>query len=284
LLVEDDLEDELLLSEALIEIEENRQWCNWRTAGVMHVEVLRDALACLQDHHFDVVLLNLTLPDSPVVLDTFRQANACARGSPIVVLADEADENLAHLLLREGAQDVLLKSELEGASLARSLRYSIERQHRVGMVERAEALKGPCFLCLGKHYLQLSRLTRVPLLLATLEISEPINQTPHHREARDLLLLRAGEALDNAFASPSVIGRLGHSRFGLLTAGLTKTTVEALLNRAAITIESAARTDGLPSATVHYSIAPIDPDADLEELLGQDGNEFPASKTAMLTD
>src|ERR1700693_325465 len=153
LLVEDDPEDEHLLSEALLEIEENRQWCNWRTAGVVHVEQLADALHCLRNDWFDVVLLNLTLPDSPVLLDSFHQVNDCARAAPIIVLADEDDPNLANLLLREGAQDVLLKAELECAPLARSLRYAIERQHRVAMLapsrlqdDLTEAVDRPRFL------------------------------------------------------------------------------------------------------------------------------------------
>src|ERR1700686_2289112 len=126
------MEDEQLLSEALSEIEENRQWCNWRTSSIVHVEQLADALDCLRRDWFDVVLLNLSLPDSPALLDSFLEANAYSRGAPIVVLADQEDENLANRLLREGAQDVVLKSELECAPLARSIRYAIERQRRMG--------------------------------------------------------------------------------------------------------------------------------------------------------
>ena len=48
LVVEDDLEDEQLLCEALIEIEENRQWCNWRSASIVQVDQLADALDCLR--------------------------------------------------------------------------------------------------------------------------------------------------------------------------------------------------------------------------------------------
>ena len=47
-----------------------------------------------------------------------------------MVLADEPDENLANRLLREGAQDVLVKPQIECAPLARSVRYAIERQRR----------------------------------------------------------------------------------------------------------------------------------------------------------
>jgi DNA-binding response OmpR family regulator len=133
LLVEDDLEDEQLLGQAFIEIQENRQWCNWRSASVVQVGQLADAIDCLREvclsqDTFDIVLLNLSLPDSPTLVDSFVSIHANAHGVPIVVLADEADENLAHRLLREGAQDVLVKPELECAPLARSIRYAVERQ------------------------------------------------------------------------------------------------------------------------------------------------------------
>jgi DNA-binding response OmpR family regulator len=131
LLVEDDLEDEELLSEAFVEIEEKRQWCNWRSVAIVQVGRRADAIDCLSRDTFDIVLLNLSLPDSPTLLDSFVEVYANARhGVPIVVLADEADENLAHRLLREGAQDVLVKPELECALFARSIRYAVERQRR----------------------------------------------------------------------------------------------------------------------------------------------------------
>ena len=208
-----------------------------------------------------------------------------------MVLADEEDPNLANLLLREGAQDVLLKSELDSAPLARSLRYAIERQHRVTMMgpmhfedDLTGVLTRSGFLSLGAHYVHFSRLSRVPLLLASIEISELPKETLEDCEARDLRLLRASEELRCAFEP-------------LMTAGLTETTLEALLNRTALAIENAARVDGRPSGTVRYSIAKIQSEinlegnleVDLDEMLGQDGNEFAESahtraKTAMLAD
>ena len=96
----------------------------------MPVDRLADALDCLRRDTFDAILLNLSLPDSPALLDSFLDVNACAEGAPILVLADEPDENLANRLLREGAQDVLVKAEMECAPLARAIRYAIERQRR----------------------------------------------------------------------------------------------------------------------------------------------------------
>lgn len=138
LLVEDDLEDEQLLGEAFIEIQENSQWCNWRSASIVQVGDRADAIDCLRRYTFDIILLNLSLPDSPTLLDSFVGVHSNAPSVPIVVLADQADENLAHRLLREGAQDVLVKPELECQLLARSIRYAVERQRRVRPVMAGE--------------------------------------------------------------------------------------------------------------------------------------------------
>lgn len=296
LLVEDDLDDQLLLAEALLEIEDNRQWCNWNSASVLHVGLLADALDSLQHDCFDAILLNLSLPDNPVLLDSFYQVNACARTAPIIVLADVDDENLANRLLREGAQDVLQKSELDCAMLARSLRYAVERQLRTTMLGSSpltDSLTGILstagFYTIATHSFELSRLTRLPLLMASAEISEPLHDTPEDREARELLLLRAAETLTAAFQPPALIGRLGRSRFGLLTAALTETTLEALLNRAALAIETAARSGGGPSVTVRFSVWPVNPDASLDQLLGEINSGLAHSthrraKTVMLAD
>ena len=99
-------------------------------SSIVPADRLSDALDCLRHDTFDAILLNLSLPDSPALLDSFLDVSACAEGAPILVLADEPDENLANRLLRDGAQDVLVKSEIECAPLARAIRYAIERQRR----------------------------------------------------------------------------------------------------------------------------------------------------------
>jgi PleD family two-component response regulator len=269
LVIEDDLEDEGLLCEALIEIEEHRQWCNWRTASIVHVEQLSDALDCLRQERFDAVLLNLSLPDSPVLLDSFLEVNACTRGTPIVVLADEEDENLANRLLREGAQDVLQKSELECAPLARSIRYAIERQRRTDALpfsrfsdDLTGTLTRTGFFTAAEHYRHLSRHSRMNLILSVIEIKDL-----QDRDLREVLLIRAGEVLRNEFPAPAMIGRLDRCRFGLITAGLTDTSVEHLLSQAVAQIECATTSGPRQMATVSYSSAELYPEDNLEELL-----------------
>ena len=287
LLVEDDLEDEQLLTEAFLEIEENQQWCDWRSAAVVHVEELRDAVGCLRVEPFDAILLNLSLPDSPILVDTFEAVQADASGVPIIVLADNEDENLAHLLLRNGAQDVLVKTELECAGLARSIRYAIERQRRnsASFCSAAGALSRESFLAMGAHYADFSRVSQVPLLLASVDIS---GRGDGEGRAAGEVLSKSAEILRRAFEPPALIGRLGPARLGLVTAGLTATTVEAMLNRAGVEIEAAARMDNR-SISVRFTVGAIDLDSSLEVLLGQTSEEFAArahgrAKTAMLAD
>lgn len=283
LLVEDDLEDEQLVCEALIEIEEQRQWGNWRSSSIVQVERLGDALDCLRQQTFDIILLNLSLPDSPILLDSFLETNAAARGAPIVVLADEEDNNLANWLLREGAQDVLLKSELECAPLARSLRYAIERQRRIETLRAAPfldeltgALTSRAFFTIAGHSVQLSRQSRSVLLAGSIEILQLSEKTQDDRGIRELVFIRAVEVLRQTFKAPAIAGRLAPSCFGIIVAGMTSLTAENLLRRAALEIEEAAHSQGQPHAAVRFSLQEIDLDMGIEE-------QFHA-KTAILTD
>jgi GGDEF domain-containing protein len=144
-------------------------------------------------------------------------------------------------------------------------------------------------LSLGVHYLHFSRLTPFPLFLASVELPEPPEETLADRETRDIVLLRAAEILASAFQPPALLGRVGRNRFAVMTAGLTETTLEALLNRAALEIDSASRQRLRSPDAVRFSVAQVEGDVDLDQLLGRDGDEFAASahrraKTAMLAD
>src|SRR5271156_2457807 len=177
LVVEDDLEDEQLLCEALIEIEEQRGWGKWLRANAVYTDNLADALDCLRGECFDAVLLNLSLPDGSASMETFLEAHGCARGAPVIILADEEDETLAQRLIREGAEDVLLKRELECGPLARSVRYAIERRRRNQASQLSPladsgtgALSSQGFTTVAYHYTELALAQKIDLHLATLDI------------------------------------------------------------------------------------------------------------------
>ena len=68
-------------------------------------------------HSFDLVVVELSLPDSQGV-ETFTRLHKLVSQTPIVVLADAEDEKLAARTIKMGAQDYLLKSQLNGPLLA----------------------------------------------------------------------------------------------------------------------------------------------------------------------
>ncbi len=75
---------------------------------------------------YDVVLLDLTLPDSRGLETLIKMRNNCF-GIPIIVLTGRDDEQLAMRALQHGAQDYLVKGDIDGRSLSRSIQYAIER-------------------------------------------------------------------------------------------------------------------------------------------------------------
>ncbi|MDB6009153.1 MAG: sensor signal transduction histidine kinase [Gammaproteobacteria bacterium] len=94
-----------------------------------HVLRLSEALLLLAKGGIDIVLLDMGLPDGHG-LDTVRRARAVAPGVPLIVLTGLDDEALAAQAMKEGAQDYLIKGEIENRALPRALRHSIER-HRM---------------------------------------------------------------------------------------------------------------------------------------------------------
>ncbi len=88
---------------------------------------LSSGLDRLAKGDINVALLDLTLSDS-IGFDTFSQLFARYPDVPVVVLTALGDENLAFRCLREGAQDYVLKNEINPSMLARAIRYSIERK------------------------------------------------------------------------------------------------------------------------------------------------------------
>ncbi len=77
---------------------------------------------------FDVVLLDLSLPDS-AGLETFRRLRGANSSIPVVILTGSEDEELGLQAVREGAQDYLIKGTMSVRVLARVLKYAIERKH-----------------------------------------------------------------------------------------------------------------------------------------------------------
>ena len=120
LLIEDNPGDARLIREMLAEAGAQDITLEW-------VPRLSQGLEQLSQDHIDLVLLDLTLPDSRG-LETFRQAYAQAPEIPFVLFSGLDDETLAITAVQNGAQDYLIKGETSGHKLLRTIRYATERK------------------------------------------------------------------------------------------------------------------------------------------------------------
>jgi DNA-binding response OmpR family regulator len=121
LLVEDNPGDARLLREMF---KEHRS----HDTEMMHVQSMIEAEGTLSERAIDIIVLDLGLPDVQG-LDAVRRARAAAPRVPLVVLTGLDDESVGAQALQEGAQDYLVKGQIETRGLLRALRYAIERKH-----------------------------------------------------------------------------------------------------------------------------------------------------------
>lgn len=118
LLVEDNEGDYLLVEEYLREV--------FPSVFVEHSWRLSEAKISLDQIKFDIVLFDLTLPDSNGK-ESVKEILELAKGAPVVVLTGYADKNFAIDTMQMGVQDYLIKDEVNSLILQKSISYSIER-------------------------------------------------------------------------------------------------------------------------------------------------------------
>lgn len=121
LLIEDSPGDARLVLDMLAEARTAEYATDWK-------QTLADGLASLAGQAYDVVLLDIGLPDSPQSSMTFTRVQAVAPTVPIIVLTGFDDEVFAVTTVRRGAQDYLVKGKIDSDLLARTIRYAVARK------------------------------------------------------------------------------------------------------------------------------------------------------------
>src|SRR4030043_406306 len=130
LLIEDNPGDARLIKEMLAEAPDvsfELESANRLSAG----------LKCLDKETPDVILLDIGLPDSQG-LDTLKKVYAQAKTVPIVVLTGLEDEAVGVEAVQQGAQDYLVKGQIQSKVLWRVINYSIERKRAEEMLRQSE--------------------------------------------------------------------------------------------------------------------------------------------------
>jgi len=127
LLIEDNPGDVHLITEMMEDVQDHRLF-------VVHADCLSEGLKKLSEIRFDIVLLDIGLPDS-TGLDSITEIRDAAPDLPIIMLTGVHDEETISSSLLLGAQDYLIKGRIDADILVRAIRYSIERQYAATEIE-----------------------------------------------------------------------------------------------------------------------------------------------------
>jgi diguanylate cyclase (GGDEF)-like protein len=215
LLVEDDPDDAKFLRLSLAQHND--------TVDIRHAGLISDAVAVLDNERFDVVLLDLNLPDGrgAECVEKIHKADELV---PIVVLSGHDDEDFAIEILNRGVQDYLVKWEGDGRIILRAIRYAIERKRaeiKVNYLARLDWLT-----CIpNRQYLrdELAHATTralrgrrtMALLLLGLDGFKAVNETLG-RQVGDALLRAVVERLTVSIREGDLLARLGGDEFAVV--------------------------------------------------------------------
>jgi two-component system cell cycle response regulator len=194
-----------------------------RLFEIQHVSSLAQAYRALVNQKFDIILLDLTLPDSDG-LETIIQAHAYAPNTPIVVMTALTHHDIVNQAIQEGAQDYLIKGVPDGAALVRSLRYAIQRNQTLAELQRLSMideltglLNRRGFMNAGERHVDIARRAKRNLMLffADLDDLKLINDRYGHLEG-DQALRNTARMLASTFRHSDVVARYGGDEFAIL--------------------------------------------------------------------
>lgn len=213
LLVEDNSTDAGLVLELLRD-------CSAVLADVRHVSTIAEACDALADEAFDAVLLDLSLPDG-FGIATVRRVRATAPHVPIVVLSGHGDEYAALAAVTEGAQEYLVKSQIDDAGVLRAIRHAIGRHELMRRSAYYDPLTGlpnrAAFrdavnqaLARAQRYAE-----KMALLFIDLDGFKRINDRYGH-ETGDAVLRIAAQRIREGLRASDFVARYGGDEFTVM--------------------------------------------------------------------
>ena len=196
---------------------------------IRHAARLGDAVEALERTEFDVVLLDLSLPDSSG-METVERVRTASSRTPVVVLSGQDDEWTALQALRGGAEDYLVKGRGDGDLVGRAIRYAIQRkkaEERLAYLAQYDPLTGLANRALFQDRLQqaVARAERsegqLALLFVDLDRFKAVNDTLGHA-CGDVLLREVAGRMEARVRKSDTVARLGGDEFAVILEGISE--------------------------------------------------------------
>ena len=260
LLIEDNPADARLIQELLTE-------ALGAALELQTADRLSAGLDRLAQGGIDVVLLDLSLPDSQGLEGINRLRIYCPE-VPVVVLTASDSETLGVESVRTGAQDYLVKGQADGRLLSRAIRYAMAR-NQLQDVLRSLALREELtglynrrgFVTLAEQHLKLARRTGRTARLVFVDVNgfKRVNDRFGHPEG-DRALVAVAEVLRATFRESDIVARVGGDEFAVLAIEAADASAERLRARLSSNLEAYnAQARRGYDLTVTAGIATFDP-------------------------
>jgi diguanylate cyclase (GGDEF)-like protein len=237
LLIEDNPED-MFLTKRMLEKAEHTSF------HISYADSLAKGIERAAQSALDVILSDLNLPDSPDV-ETFFRLKLQVPEIPIVVLSGFADEAMSLKAVREGAQDYLIKGQINNIVLERSLLYAIERKRAEETIKKLayhDPLTGlPSRLLLSDRFAMAAADSqrnnrKTALIMLDLDHFKDINDNYGH-DAGDEMLKEVSDRLVGILRQTDTVCRNGGDEFILLIPEInTKEMIDEIAQRILVAI------------------------------------------------
>lgn len=213
--------------------------------AVERLDRLQPGLERLMKGGVDVVLADTILPDS-ASFETIEKIRTQAPEVPLIVLTDRDDEPFGLEALRRGAQDYLVKRDLDSEEVVRAIRFAIVRHHMLAELRALSTIDDLTglynrrgFLSLTQREMKVAERTKreMVLLLMDLDQFKSINDRLGHLEG-DSALIEMGKVLRETFRASDIVGRIGGDEFAVLAAEAHEANIELLTHRLEERLES----------------------------------------------
>lgn len=231
LLIEDSLDVARLIREELHDIP-------YSNIDIEVADRLKDGIDSIKRGGVDVILLDLSLPDSQGY-NTFVRVHVHAPQIPIVVLSGNSDEVLAIKTIQAGAQDFLVKGELDAEVLVRSIHYAIERQKIMNelrsmlLIDRLTGLHNRRgLMTLAEQQMRISRREKQGLIIIFIDLnSRQFKDNIKDYSEDDIALIETANILRKTFRGSDIIGRIDSEEFAVVPIGANRDSTRIMDDR-----------------------------------------------------
>ncbi|MCR4290166.1 MAG: GGDEF domain-containing response regulator [Candidatus Scalindua sp.] len=238
LYVEDEIDHAILIGEFIKEIKDVH-------FEMTHVQQLEEALLELDNDHYDIVMLDMSLPDKQG-LDTVTAVCERAPEIPVVVMTSIDDESMAIKALQRGAEEYLVKGDMNSHALSRILRYAIMRHkgrvelQSLSLIDDLTSLynrRG--FMLFSQQQLSIAIRTKRGMILFFIHI-EGLNEISEEfgHQYEGLAKIETANILKEAFRESDIIARHGRDEFTAMAIESFDANNEIIITRLQDELES----------------------------------------------